>query len=274
MRAFVVALCAIFLSSTAVIAAAPVQTLAYDEEIARLRKELAQIQSERKKVREETARDRKEFDQYRNKTSERMTRIRAETDSIRAEISLHQRRSDSLSALVNSSSFRAKQFDLLQQSFRKRLSAGCDSLLAIAALYPPMTSSGFTSSLTFLRSELASSGIENAEGANRLALLARDMNEANCTVQIMQGVSPLAQIRGTTYRIRIGSFFEAVVDEKATLAAFWRGYDTGGKPRWEVVSDPEIAASVLKSVNVREGKTIPALVELPFFSDSLPGGHP
>ena len=59
---------------------------------------------------------------------------------------------------------------------------------------------------------------------------------------------------------------EAVVDEKATAAALWRGNQPDGTPVWETTKDPAICQAILRAVNIREGKTVPALIELPFGS--------
>jgi hypothetical protein len=79
-------------------------------------------------------------------------------------------------------------------------------------------------------------------------------------VQVAEGISPVKQISGTVYRLRIGSVFEAVVDSRGEKA-FYREEN-----EWKPVEDPAAAATLLKAVKIREGKTVPVLVNLPFAS--------
>jgi hypothetical protein len=232
-------------------------------EIKRIRKELLNVQEERSRVAEEKKKDMEDFEDYRKRTRKRMRQVRAETDSVKQQIEELRMKRDSLAALVNSERARKRQYELLQDAFRQALIDGCDRMLVVAEDYPPLVSSKCVSSLNLLRNELDTKAIDNIEGINRLVQVGQDMEEMSAGMQIVQGSSPVSEIRGTTFRIRIGTFFDAVVDAKGLRCAFWTGYDDNGGARWRVVSEPTVASQVLNAVNIREGKALPALVRLP-----------
>ena len=94
--------------------------------------------------------------------------------------------------------------------------------------------------------------------------------ELTGSIQVSQESSPIAEIRGTVYRLRIGAFFEAVVNLKGTECAVWYASDSTG---WKTITDPSVAAEILKAANIREGKTMPAFVNLPLVADAEKGGE-
>ena len=61
--------------------------------------------------------------------------------------------------------------------------------------------------------------------------------------------------------MRIGGVFEAVVNTKGEKSAIWSGGING---EWIPIDDATVSARILKAVQIREGKTLPVLVELPF----------
>jgi hypothetical protein len=233
------------------------------KEIKRIRKELMSVQDERGRVKEEAEKDVEDFREYRKRTQTRLQQVRSETDSLRELIGVTKSDNDSLAAVVEAEKTRARQYDLLQDDFSKAISAACDRALAVAENGPPIATGKHVSALNLLKGELQNKSVDNIEGVARLTQVLRDMVDLTSTIQIVQGSSPLPEIRGTTYRIRLGSFFEAVVNVKGTQAALWTGYDENGSATWTHVTDPVVAGQILKAVNVREGKSLPALVDLP-----------
>ncbi|MBD3343782.1 MAG: DUF3450 family protein [Chitinivibrionales bacterium] len=235
-----------------------------DEEISRIRKELKQVQNERERVKKETRKDRKDFAKYVERQQKRFSSIKAETDSIRADIREAQATSDSLAAQLASVQASKRQYELLQDRFRNRLIEGCDRFLTISDHMPPMAKKTLSPSLSYLRSEMVSKAIDNIEGINRLAQIVKDLNEATMAIQIMQGQPPVTELQGITHSLRIGGIFQAAADAKETYAAQWTGYDDEGNPQWKVIKDPELAANIREAVNIREGKALPDFVALPF----------
>lgn len=233
-------------------------------EIRRIRKELLLVQEERSRLTEEKEKDRKAFNEYRKRTRKRMRQVRAETDSTEQLIEQHRLKDDSLAALVSAERARKRQIELVRDEFRMALIAGCDRASLVARTYPPMVSAKAVSATDLLRSELKTEAVDNIEGLNRLVQITQDMEEMAVGIQIVQGTSPVPEIRGTTFRIRIGTLLDAVVDAKGTRCAFWTGNSETGGPEWRLITDPLVASQVLRAVNVREGKALPTLVQLPF----------
>jgi hypothetical protein len=233
------------------------------KEIKRIRKELMQVQDERARVDEEKRKDVEDFREYRKRTQERLNRVRAETDSLRRQIRVTKNQNDSLSALIQAEKDRKRQYELLQSAFSGAIAANCDRAIEAASQLPPIITDKHLSALKLLKGELANGSIDNVEGVARLTQIVRDMGDLTGTLQIVQGSSPIPEIRGTAYRLRIGAFFEAVVNAKGTQAALWAGYDENGGAMWEQIEDPAVAGQILLAVNVREGKSLPEMVELP-----------
>mgnify|MGYP000369888099 CR=1 FL=1 len=236
----------------------------YEAEIKRIRQELMRVQEERERTAAEKEKDAKEFAEYRKRALKTIKEINSQTDSIRQLVLVHSAKNDSLAAVLDREKARIRGFELTQDQTRRDLAAAAERILTAASLLPPGASSRFTAAINLLKNELAAKSVDNIEAINRLSQIIRDMHEAGAGIQIVQGNSPVAEIRGTAYRIRIGAVYEAVVNAAGTMAAIWTGRDANGNDTWKVVSDPEIAAGILKAVNVREGKSLPQLVYLPF----------
>jgi hypothetical protein len=171
---------------------------------------------------------------------------------------------DSLLALIRSESSRQRQYDLMQDSFRKKLIAACSRYLEKTESIPPLAAKNMRSMLSFLQSELTTKNIDNIEGLQRLAQVQKDFDAVTGSIQIAQGSSPVPEIRGTVYRLRIGCLSEAAVDVQATKYALWKGADSSGNALWELHSDPDGAAKIMEAVNIREGKALPAFAHIPF----------
>ncbi len=232
-------------------------------EITRIRKELMQVQEERERVIEEKKKDVEDFEAYRKRMRSRMRAVRLETDSIGKEIVAYKFKNDSVASLINAQKSRKQHFDILQESLRKELLQSADRVLKIAHTYPPSAGDKSISASKLLQNDISTKSVDNIEAVNRLFQIVRDMQDASGVIQIVQGTSPLPEIRGTTYRLRLGSMFEAVVNAEGTKAALWTGKTDDGDLNWTLIDDPVTANQILKAVNVREGKEVPELVELP-----------
>ena len=242
-----------------------------DKEISRFRKELSSVNAQRKTVRDETVKDQKEYAVYTTRTKKRLETIRSEIDSIQKDILFQKVINDSLTSAIATLRNSGHQTELLQNNFRERLIAGCEKYKTATRKFSPMITKTVNASLSFLKSELVSKNIDNIEGIQRLTVIIKDIEEAAGSIQIVQGASPVSEIRGTTYQIRMGMLFEAVVNTDGTLYALWRGYEPDGKVIWQMGKDPAIAEELLKCVNVREGKTLPAFIELPLTDNGTKG---
>jgi cell division protein FtsB len=235
----------------------------FDKEIVSLRKELSAIASQRKMLKEEIIKDEKEFAAYVDRTKMRMGKLRSEVDSVKKAIEVQGSANDSLRAVIAALQNGKRQADLQQGEFREKCVIVCDDFIKSVRMLPPMIRKPFDASLSLLRSELISNGVENSEALQRLNQILRDIDDAATAIQFVQGVSPVPEIRGTAYRIRIGMLFEAVVNMDGTSYAVWNGYDSAGKELWSSGNDRDLAEQLLKCVNVREAKSLPDFVQLP-----------
>jgi hypothetical protein len=239
-----------------------------DAEINRIRRELSQVQAERLRNRQEAEKDKQDFKKYTERTAARVAQIKIETDSIKMEISRFTAVSDSLAAQINQTQTERRQVELHQNFLGDRLIMSCDTVTAHAQRLSPMVRGEILSSLALLKSELTAQSVDNTEAASRLAQIMLQMDEITGSIQVVQEVSPLPDIRGTVYRIRYGGLFEAIVDVKGEQCAVWTEYAADGSPRWKTVADRAVATEMLKAAEVREGKALPGFVKLPLVADS------
>ncbi len=234
------------------------------KEIKRIRKELLQVQNERLRVKESVKADRADFDEYRTKALSKMRDMRSESDTLKMELDAQKLKRDSLTGAYMAIKSKEKQFDLQQDNFRSIVLENTERLLAEAEKLSPSIREKPVSALKLLKNELSTRSVDNIEAVTRLFQVARDIDNAGSNIQIVQGTSPIEEIRGTTYRLRVGTLFEAVVNTEGSMAALWKGFDDQGNDNWEMLKDPIVAGEILNAINVREGKSLPSLVKLPF----------
>jgi hypothetical protein len=238
-----------------------------DDEIIRLRKELSRQQIECQRVRSDIEKEKKDFKAYTADTEQRVKRTMAEIDSLKLDIARASRKSDSLEAQIESFHLTQQQIDKLQSGTRQGLINACVEIERVVKNFPPLTAVPLTASVSLLKSDLNQKTIDNIEGANRLYTILSQVEEASGSIQVSQENSPTADIRGSVYRVRLGSFFEAVVDEKGEKAALFKGYDSHGEPKWQL-TDAQVASAIRTAAVVRDGKALPTFVKLPLGGDS------
>ncbi len=240
-----------------------------ESDIKRARKELMQLQTERQKNKMERIKDLTEFQEYTKRTVERLATVKNETNQINQQIADQQRRNDSLSALINAANAQAKQAEMCQNAMREKLAASCDQIITNLKGAPPMVRQNLVASASLLKNELLNKNVDNVEALNRMQQIMTRAEEVTGSIQVSQETSPVPEIRGTVYRLRIGAFFEAVVNLKGEECAIW--YGSGGG-EWKTIKDPSVAAQILKAANIREGKALPAFVKLPLVAEAEKGG--
>jgi len=234
-----------------------------EKEIARIRKELVQVQNERASVKSQAKSDREEFDSYRQTVLSKMRVLRAETDSIAALQAGFKQKNASLSGTYMNLVNGQKQYDMLHEQFRTKLLAAIGTVESRTVKLTPSAKEKPMAAVSLLRSELSTKSVDNIEAVGRLFQIVRDMDASGSSVQIVQGTSPVADVRGTTYRLRLGTLYEAVVNENGDKAAVWKGVNEKGVDQWDVQS-AEQAKEILAAVKIREGKALPRLVKIPF----------
>jgi archaellum component FlaC len=234
-----------------------------EAEIPQARKELAQVQQERQNVRRDTEQDARKFAEYREQNAARVRLIQMETDSIHREIGTARMRYDSLGSQVQTLTARQREFDLQQNGLRAVLAEECSLLSTQALRLPPLVSNQMVVTIHYLRSELVAKSVNNVEALNRMEKIIKDLHALGGSIQIDQGISPTPELTGTCYRLRLGAFWEAVVDAKGERYAVWAGYDDLRAPRWDLRTDRIAGLAILNAVKIREGKSLPAFVDLP-----------
>jgi len=263
---------ALVLCLGAVVAAQQQEQYSPDAEIATLKREMTQIRSERQRNRDDAEKDRRELSTYQQRTTQRRQATVSEADSVRQMCAAYGKRRDSLSAAANALSSRIKELELTQTAFRQRIIDASQSMTAAAAKLPPNLARQITGSLTFLESDCRNKTIDNVEALNRLVQIAQNIEDAVATIDAMDGENTVPALAGSVRILRIGAFFAAAVDQKGERAAIWDGYDAQGAAIWRLVDDPAVAARIQLDINVREGKALPAFVELPFDKAPSVGG--
>jgi hypothetical protein len=153
--------------------------------------------------------------------------------------------------------------DLEQDELRSNLVSSTKELAEYIRGLPPLVVTQIGASASLLQHELTTKSVDNIEGMTRLFQIFSQIDEVLASIQISQESSPVPEIRGTVYRLRLGAFFEAVVDIKGEKGALWHKQGEKDGSQWKVISDPEISAALLKAINMREGKAIPTFIGLP-----------
>lgn len=235
-----------------------------ENEIVHANRELKRIEKERTKVKKEAAQDKKEYAEYQTRMKEKFDLLSAETDSIKKETVKFQSKSDALGARLAGIAASKREYDIKQKKLKDDLIMFCDKLIKAIRITPPSLSKKSINSIEFLKSELSSSSIDNVEGIYRLIQVLNDIDLQLMDIQVSEMASPIPEITGSVYKIRIGGIFEAFVDIKGEKGYVWSGGTDG---EWADVKDATVASKILKTIQVREGKSVPEFIELPFSSN-------
>jgi len=246
--------------------AASAENYDMSSEILRLKKELAAARSERLHVKDDILKDKKEFEIYVKRSSDRKTEFAAETDSVKKSTKAFDTKKDSLYALAGDLSKKNKEYELLQNDFREYVIDLCNVFYRISKNNPPAVSKQTTGAVTFLINDCKTGSVDNVEAVHRLFQIYQNMEEATGTIQTGQEVIVPPEFHGEALMLRIGVFFEAIVDNEGKTGALWHGNDSTGQPIWQMVTDNQTAADLLKAVNIRESKALPALIALPYIA--------
>jgi hypothetical protein len=242
-----------------------------DAELTRLRKEISRVQNDRRHNKDDMDKDAQDAAAYRTRTDTRFSQMQKQIDSISNQTRLLSQKLDSLSALINLTKSERTQIELSNERLSSAVMDACGRIIKLAHTFPPIIEQQFVSSAELLSADITSKVVDNNESMNRLAQILQRMEDATINIQVSQENSPVADIRGTVYRIRLGTVFESVVDIKGEHAAVWTGYNPDGTPVWMKCNQSE-AASLLKAAAIREGKSLPDFAMIPFTPDSVSAG--
>jgi hypothetical protein len=234
-----------------------------DLDINRIKKEITQVRAERQRLKDDIARDKSDFDAYCARTASRKKAYVAETDSVRGLIVSFGRKKDSLDAHIAGIEQKKRNFDLLKENFREHIARACGKLIDYVKRLPPALSRPAAGALTFLLNDCKTRNIDNVEALQRLVQIVRNLDESTLSIQTGQEASPAPSIRGSAAMLRIGSIFEAVVDEDGKNGAVWQAgeADVG---QWRMLPGTQQAQMISKAIAIRESKSLPSFIMLPW----------
>jgi len=244
-----------------------------EEEIAQMRKDLAQTQVESQRVKQEIDKDKKDYADYRDRTTKKQAAASAQIDAINKDVAVQASSNNALGAQISSVVSQRKQIELAQEEFRVQMVSICSSLNPSIRKLPPFVMTPTQSALSLLINDVNTKVVDNVEACARLIQIMSKMEDATTSIQVSEENSPVADIHGQAYRLRIGSLFEAVVDLKGEKAAIFDGWDTNGAAKWKTVADQNIAKAIHKTVSIREGKVVPSFVSLPLLQAEIMKGE-
>ncbi len=271
MAATVIACCAFAGAVLAQTAPGPAPA-SIDDEIARLRKELVRTQVDAERVGQEIEKDKKDFEAYRARTAQRISQTQRQLDTLKSETIAQSRDDDAMAARISGVLAQRHEIELSQDEFRRKLISLCSVVMPAVKMLPPLIMAPTLSGLSLLINDLSTKSVDAVEGCTRLVQILSKLDEASSGIQISQENSPAPDIPGMVYRLRIGTIFEAVVDAKGEKCAVFTGWGTDGAPHWKNLDSPAVAMAVLQAVNIREGKSLPAFVNLPLAATADRGG--
>ncbi|MCX7725959.1 MAG: DUF3450 domain-containing protein [Chitinispirillaceae bacterium] len=229
-----------------------------DKEIARLKKEIERVETQRKEESKEAKKEMVEFDNYNQRIQQKMEGIKKQTDSLKALLKEISRQNDSLNQEIYSVSLKIKEYDLQKENIKKNLQRAIKNVISQLDNYPPLLQEQYIGSLKYLYSELEGGNTELSEALYRLTKIVAEIRTSSQEVQVVESSSPLSQIKGGVYRLRIGGIFEAVIEKEGRIAFIWNSY----YKKW-LLADPSSLEVLTKAVKIKEGKIVPELVNLP-----------
>jgi hypothetical protein len=251
--------CLVFVGFGAPLTSYSQEEVELENQLRRAKKDIEQLEKERAKVRQATQDDYQQFKEYQQRARQQFGKLKQKNDSLNQIASKLRTRNSILGSNINAIKSRQREYDINQEKVRARLELLCDTLLQIAEALPPLLSEKQSTSIKFLKSEIHAATSDNLESMSRLFSILTELENRLMDVEVDQGTSPVPGIAGVVYRLRIGGFYESIVNEDGTQSALWNV----DSRKWEMVGDKDMSARIRKAVSIRVGKSVPELVTLP-----------
>jgi chromosome segregation ATPase len=229
-----------------------------DKEIARLKKEIEKVETQRKEEAKEIQKEMAEFEAYNQRHRQKIEGIKKQTDSLKTLLKEFSLKNDSLNQEISSTNLKIKEYDLQKENIKNSLLKSIKDIISQLDNFPPILQEQYKGSLKYLYSELESGNSELSEALYRLTKIAGEIRTASQEIQVVESSSPISQVKGSVYRLRIGGIFEAVIEKEGKEAFVWNSY----YKKWSPVDQASIEA-LIKAVKIKEGKIVPELVNLP-----------
>lgn len=235
-----------------------------NREIVRLENEISRVKAQRREEAQHVKKENWEFADYQKRTARRISTITARTDSLQQQLQQASLFNDSLSARLDDIKTAIHEEQLHKRSLGHEIIKAVQTLRDKLNSFPPMIREQYTGSLSYLIGEVKGGTVENTEALHRLMRIVGDVRTVAQEIQVLEGTSPLQEVRGTVARLRIGAVFEAVYDQKSNSAYVWIPPRDTVPEGWQTVDDESSVAAIAKTIQMREGKVVPELLALPF----------
>lgn len=243
------------------------------QELRRLKNEIRRVKAQRTEEAQQVKKENWEYADYQKRTAKRKNVITARTDSLQTQLQLLNTRNDSLNARLETIRTAIEEENLRKKSLSGVIIQSVESVKTELERFPPMIREQYSGSLTYLIGEVKGGTVENTEALHRLMRIVRDVRTVAQEIQVIESASPVAELRGTVSRLRIGAVFEAVYDDKSNTAFLWTPAEDTLPEKWHTVKDESAVTAIKKAILMREGKVVPELLALPFgMRDSVAEG--
>jgi chromosome segregation ATPase len=182
---------------------------------------IEEIKKEIKNTTNEIEADKKAFEEYRKEFAKQLKHATAERDSLKKDYRRVNRKTSGLAYQIKMSKQKQSEHQLQQKAFADVIEEACDSLLVVLKSYPPVNTEKYITSLSFLRSEIASNEVDNGEALERFWQLSTAVDEAGQSVESYNAPSPLKSIPGHVDYLRLGYAYAAFVTQDASSGGLW-----------------------------------------------------
>jgi hypothetical protein len=185
-------------------------------------------------------------------------------DSLYNQFLITNTSSDSILILIENIKRQIQNLQISQNLFRDNLIRSCNIILDKINSLPPSSIQSQVNSLQFLKSEISGNAVENTEAVERLYQIMSTINSMASSIEVYTAPSPVINISKDFFFIRIGLAYLGIVDEKGENAFLWIADSSDKGGHWSPVENFSDKSAMLKSAKIRQGNSVPEIVELPF----------
>ena len=234
------------------------------KEIVEWQDKIKDIKLKIKKQEDEITRAKRAFSEHQKRDLSHREKLSVQVDSLRKDASVLIAESDSISRAIESTKTSARNYDLRGDSFRRLLIGFCSKLVGLIESLPPGNLSNQISAVNFLKGELETRSVDESEALERIWQVLNTLTSASQSVDVYTATSPVPEIKGQVFFIRIGLVSTAIIKEKGEEGAIWVNSNDSKGGEWVLIDDETQRAELWNVVQVREQRAIPQLVLVPF----------
>lgn len=231
------------------------------DQIAKYENDIANLNKKIEQNRREAASEKTTHDTYRDNFDKEISRDSEELSKLESEYNEIQKSADSLSRVIAGKQYQIKEFSMKEATFKKALLQAIDTYSTALNEAPAPIVEKEKNSLLFLKNEITSGNVGNAEGLERLWQITQTVADDRNSVDVWSGRSTFDPIQGQVHYIRIGYAWLGCVNDDATKGAIWQF--TEDQNGWKVLTDPAQLNAVRNAVKIRNGNKLPEIISLP-----------